>query len=169
MQSVAGYLMHLKAEQGRKKGMVWRDLGVQHGSCRWAAESLTGPDPPQAGHKPVPPLGFTGVGTLEGQQRQSQARTSITVADRSSMTLGTTCPLQSFALSWSLFSSEVRSFSAVLLGRERLLDRRSCNCSNPRLHHLRARSHRELPTTAAGHQAEEGDELSPGTVLGRTL
>ena len=157
----------LKDRAGRKKGMVWRDLGVQHGNYRRAAERQ--PDPQQAGHKPVPPPGFIGVGTLKGQQRQRRARTPITVADRSSMTLGTTCPLQSFALSWSLCTSESRSFSATLLGGEPLLDRRSCNCSNPHPHHPRVRSHRELPAMAAGHQAKEGGELSPRTVLGSTL
>lgn len=66
MQSTAGYLVHLKIEQAEKKGMVWRDLGVQHG---WTAERLVGADLQQAGHEPVSPLGFIGVGTLKGWQR----------------------------------------------------------------------------------------------------
>lgn len=56
----------LKDRAGRKKGMVWRHLGVQHG---WTAERLVGADLQQAGHEPVSPLGFIGVGTLKGWQR----------------------------------------------------------------------------------------------------
>lgn len=88
------------------------------------------------------------------------------MADRSSTTLGTTCPLQSFALSWSLFRSESLFLSAVLLCGEPLLDRLSCNCSHPHLHHPHIH---QLPKTSVGHDAMEGDELSPKTVLSKNF
>lgn len=61
------------------------------------------------------------------------APTSITVSDLCRVILGTTCPLQSLALSWSLLRSESCPFPATLLGRELLLDERSCNCTSPSL------------------------------------
>lgn len=75
---------------------------------------------------------------------KGRARTSITVAERCSTTLGTSCPLQSFALSWSLFRSESLFFPATLLCRELLLDCLSCNCSN----HSSVSLQSELPQTS---------------------
>lgn len=152
MQSAVGYLMHLRIEQGEKKGhgleRPWGATWELQVGCRKACRTHSKLDTSLSVHWVF--LGW--APSRDG--RENRARTSITVADRCSTTLGTTCPLQSFALSWSLFRSESRSFSATLLGREPLLDRRSCNCSNPCLHHPRVHSHRELPTIATGHQAK---------------